>query len=1405
MYVSQRKPLPICNFVQNAQVMAKKIVDEQIKLSIVIDGNEGQKELYDLEKSTRDLSAANKELLAEKKKLEKQGKQESEAYKNASATIRQNNQVIKENKARMSELQNQIGLTGLTMNQLKSKALQLRFTLLNLVPGSADYIKYQNDLKQVTARMDELRGKAQLTGMTIGTVADKFNRYAALATSLVVALTGVVLSIQQVLDYNGKLSDSQSDVMKTTGMTKKEVDELTKSFGLFKTRTARIELLKLAEEGGRLGIEGTENIKKWVNVANQLKVALGDDLSETQIREVGKMVKVYRVGEETGRDFEGAMLSLGSAINEVSASGSNQAGYLVDYLKRTGGIAQQANLASANNLGYAATFDEIGQSVEVAGTAMNKVMMDMFVKPGDYAKIAKMKVSDFTTLLKTDFNAAMIAFLKGLEGNEVGLDVLIKKMDELDAGGVRGVQAITGLASNLDILEQRQTTSNMAMIEATSLTDEYNIKNNNLAATLDKIKKTVVGWYSSETFVQWLTDGVAWFAKFIGATEDTDGKMAKFKNGLMITIKVFAVLLAAMVTNVAWQKLVALWTARNTEATLLYNVATKGRAFAENLAKIGTLSYIAVTSLFTGNLKTAALATRGLTVALASTPWGAVLALVAAVTTAIVLFTKTSNEATWAQKELAKAQSDATVEIKKEENGLKNLIRVASDETRSKEQREATIKKINEISPEYLGNITLENIKTKETTKAVNDYIQALNKKLKLQAVERTLEATYDKEKELKSKDKSDYTKWYDYLMNGWYDIDQTAEDRKNEELRELYEDRVSLMYEMEQMMTQDPSVVPENKTPTDSGGFTPPKDKTKKTKKDTEANKQTREHEKRLEEIKKFHEDKLKLQREFEDGNYALMEDGYAKEKSILETQHQRKVEDLRSKLIKEEEIEKAQNQSKNEKLTEAQRKSYADLANAWLSTNSEIHKKIEQETDLHHIKLATLVEKFSVSEIDLLKKKYESDKIARETDFNKQLAALGTNERAREKLKKKFDKAEIDAEQKHLENLLAVYNQMMAGGTMNGIDFSLLSNEDAKKLQDNIAIVSQAISELLAKKTALKSGSEKPLGNGEDPLGLGQTDVLGFSQDQWTIFLDNIKNGTIGIETMGVAVMAMQNIWAQYGQMVEAGENRRLKQYETSANKKERRLKSQLDRGLINQDQYTKAVETVEADYNKKKAEIEYNQAKRKKKMDLVAAITSTAMAVLNGLNTQPFFPLGIAMSALAGIMGGLQIATIAKQPLPSISGYEQGLYGDHLVKREQDGKVFKTTYGGKTRSGVVNKNTMYMVGENGPEMVIDNKAFRKMNPQLRDSLIRELRGIKGFENGYYNPQSMQMAIPETDNLSNGELVAALIQLTRVLDNIEKNGLDARVSNKDLRSMKNVRDGIKNFENFRNRNKVS
>jgi len=505
--------------------MAKFITDENIRLNIIVNGNKAQKELLDLEKSTKDLTRTQKDLRAEKARLIAAGKQESAEFKNVTAEIKKNNASLTVNKAKMEALQKEIGVTGLTMRQLKQRASVLRLALNNAMPNGEDSKRYNLELKAISSRLTELQLKGKTTRMSLSSIAGGFNKYAALGASAIAATTGMVLGLQKMIDYNGKLSDAQSDVQKTTGLNKKQVDELTKSFGVFSTRTSRMELLQLAEEAGRLGMTGVDNILSFVKVANELKVALGDDLGEEQIREVGKMVTVYKVGQKEGKNFEESMRALGSSINEVSASGANQASYLVDFLKRTGGISDVANIAAQDMIGLAAAFDEAGQSQEISATAINKFYGSAADDVSKFAKVAGVSITEYSRLLEEDANEALILFLKGIKKGDPSLEEMSSRLKGIELGGTRGAQAITALASNIENLENKQAIANKSLKESTSLTAEYNIKNNNLAASIEKIQKKLMGAFSSPILIGALTGMVKLVQNIISPTEKLSEKL----------------------------------------------------------------------------------------------------------------------------------------------------------------------------------------------------------------------------------------------------------------------------------------------------------------------------------------------------------------------------------------------------------------------------------------------------------------------------------------------------------------------------------------------------------------------------------------------------------------------------------------------------------------------------------------------------------------------------------------------------------------------------------------------------------------------------------------------------------------------------------------------------------------
>lgn len=1407
--------------------MARTITDEEIKLSIIINGNPAQKQLLDLEKATRALTEENKSLNLERKRLEAQGKKDSAEYKALTATIKANTTAITSNKAEMKELQNQIGITGLTMAQLRQKATVLRATLSNLVPGSADYIRYQADLTQVNNRIGELNGRATRAGFSLGTLADGFNRYAALAASVVAVGTGVVLSVQKIIDASGKLSDAQSDVIKTTGLTKQEVDELTKSFGMLKTRTARIELLELATEAGRLGITGTENVRAFVEQANKLKVALGDDLSDEAIREVGKMVNVYKVGEATGKDFAGSMDALGSSINEVAASGANQAGYLVDYLKRQAGIVSLTNISAANNVAYAATFDEIGQSVEVSATAMNKVWMDMAKNPEAFAKVIGISTEAFKKMFSEDANGAMLKFLESLKNNKAGASGLLDSLKDIEAGGTRGDSALLALANSTDVLTRYQTISNQALQEATSLTDEYNLKNNNLQATLEKIQKRVMGFFVAEDFVTWLGEAAQTFAKFIGATDDADGKVTAWRNTLAFTAKVIAIVTAAIITNVAWQKLLAMWSLRNTEATLLYTIASKARAFADGVATIGSSALAIVTNLVVRNTTGAAAAFRTMTAAMMATPWGFILGIIAAIATAYVAFSDSAKKAASSQSILNNVRLESEGIIKKEIASLDVLLKIARDENQSKENRLKAIKQINEISPEYLKNLTLETINTNEATDAINKYIASLDKKAMKEAFvsqrskiqEKINEAKADKDKRqyggfFQGKE-TDFSNYYDLEIDNIEEFKKTTQgwssfkfdayrDYKNqiilaqEELGFLNKEEAKFLKNNADLyLTKDSPADFEPTTP----GEKPKKAKSEKKYDDSYLNDEA-----------KRKSDLIRLRKEAEEERISILENGYAKEVLLENLNHSYKLD----RLANDQEQLIAEKTKLEKKLVAAEKsgdsRKIASYKNQLNDIEEELrinHTSIERQAEIHNLRLGTIQEKAGLQEVQKLKEKYDLEAQARETNFLESHEYLSATKEERQKLQEKFNQEELKHQEAFYNEQINLLENMLNDVDFEGIDYSLLSEEDEEKLRVQI----EAIKNAIAKLKAAKNGEEDE-GAKEIDLGISaNVDVLGFSQDQWDNFFKNIEQGTIGFQTMSMAIQAAGQIFSQLDQYMTASENASLKKYEKGQDSRKRALKRQLDSGQINQVQYKRKVEELDQELDKKKADIEYRQAKRQRLMAIANIVMNTAQAIIGIWAQFPKFDFGATagiMSGVVGALGALQLATVLKTPLPT-RGFEEGLYPDY-VKREQDGKMFKSSGTSKMQTGLFSKPRI-LVGEGPgdmPEMVIDKKAFSQISPETKNALFRELQGIKGFEQGFYKDDVFYSGGSGGSAPASGgsdlELIkmmfAVVAENTIVMKDLRDSGVIAYMS-KDFRNIKKLNEEIEKFKALKEKNK--
>lgn len=472
---------------------------DRVQLEIVIKNDQSRKRLRELEDQSRVL----------KKELKKlpQGTEEWTKKFNE----------LKRVQSQMDGIIDKIGLTGLSLKELSSRQKELNAIMRNLDPRTNEYKKLDAQLIKVKARMTQLRGGAVKTRISLKRMADTVNRFAVMGGAAIATITGMVFSIGQLIKGTVGLDDALANVMKTTGLTRKEVREMYSDFRYLNTRTARKELLSLAEEAGRLGKKGKGAIMEFVDVGNKIKTALGDDLGDNAdkaILEVGKITTLLKVAESQGVSYGRAMEMVGSAVNELAANSMAQAPYLINFTKRTMGLGDQAKMTAAELLGLGATFDEAGQNLELSATAVNKIVIDMFRDYADYAGVAGMKAEDFFKLLNKDANAAFIKLLEGLNGNNDGLALMVEKFDAIDVDGARATQALSALASKIDALKKNQALANKALLEGTSLTNEYNIKNNNLAGSYEKLGRYIRAKFINSSFLGWLENVIGKMAEW---------------------------------------------------------------------------------------------------------------------------------------------------------------------------------------------------------------------------------------------------------------------------------------------------------------------------------------------------------------------------------------------------------------------------------------------------------------------------------------------------------------------------------------------------------------------------------------------------------------------------------------------------------------------------------------------------------------------------------------------------------------------------------------------------------------------------------------------------------------------------------------------------------------------------
>lgn len=457
------------------------------------------------------------------------------------------------------------------------------------------------------------------------------------------------------------------------------------------------------------------------------------------------------------------------------------------------------------------------------------------------------------------------------------------------------------------------------------------------------------------------------------------------------------------------------------------------------------------------------------------------------------------------------------------------------------------------------------------------------------------------------------------------------------------------------------PTPTPNNRN-TGRSGYTP---------RETDEEKKARE--KAAKEAEKAAKEELKRLHELEDAKIAVMAEGHEKDLALIRLKFKKKLDEIKGEGETEAALRVQLALQCQQEIEECERKYQTELAKTNLDNRLAAAKKGSQEeltlklaqleaSRAAELKAAektgadvTLINaKFNKERLELEKEyaqayaektmdRYVHEQSERDNQMLNEITALrqkyarelelakGNSEKIAQ-LKEKYDAAEADITEK--------YAQQGTRATIKMLEEVLktenLSAEDRLKYEEELAkakaqleqqMADAAIASIERINDADSKSKEKRIENAQMWM-----QAAANSMDTISELISTVYDGKI------------EKIEEEQEANTEAGE------------KEQERITELVTKKVITEEEGEARKRAAEAktakkneELEKKKQQLKIKQAKWDKANSIAQATISTALAIMNALQTQPFW-LGIAMAAIAGAMGAVQIATIAATPIPA-----------------------------------------------------------------------------------------------------------------------------------------------------------
>lgn len=534
-------------------------------------------------------------------------------------------------------------------------------------------------------------------------------------------------TLHEVVNDFATMEEAQAQVRKYTGLSAEAVDELNESLRAMDTRTSRERLNELAGDAGKLGITATDKILEFVEAADKINVALGDDLGDGAVKNVGKLAMLFEEDQRLG--LKEAMLSTASVINELSQNSSAGAHYLEDFTARVAGVGKQAGMTQAQIMGFAAVLDENMQQDETSATAFSQLITKMHQEQAKFAALSGKDLQTFSKLLKEDVNQALLDLFQTMK-SKGGFDHLAPMFTEMGLEGSRATAVLSSITDKLDDVRRMQDLANISYAEATSINREFNVQNSTVQAGLDKARKAALDMRIElgeklQPLAAHMVNTSTLALRALSATIDF---VKKHTTAIItLTAMIAAYTLAVNASTIATKAKAGALVVANT-VSKAYHGTVKALQAAHLLLQVGLArlqgNWARQSALMLDVKKMGASVAMG---------WGVLLAAAVALGTAIYQYVKKLKEASELEKMMTDIRKRGAEGVVEEKMRLDALLEVARDETRSLDERKRAIDKLNAIIPDYNGQLDTTTGKYKENKEALDKYIDSLIRRYEIE------------------------------------------------------------------------------------------------------------------------------------------------------------------------------------------------------------------------------------------------------------------------------------------------------------------------------------------------------------------------------------------------------------------------------------------------------------------------------------------------------------------------------------------------------------------------------------------------------------------------------------------------------------------------------------------------